>query len=318
MNMQSNDGPDSPLDPQAVAPVALAPTRPLYWSVRRELWENRSIYVAPLTVGAVYSARLSDRPIWAARSMRALTDLNLDTRSSSARHALRPAGMLLTADRVPGRDLLLARRAARRTPRSQHPVLEVAAGFRSYDRALEGRHPSRGSADDRLRRHRSPATDHATAEHAAALLGAAKYLRPWGYALVRDGIGAALRPIVLALWHAPLYMLDAVDLGLGAARDISLGRVAAACDCRSETLPSTLRIWAPRLQTALPFAAGAFDLKDKNGVPIDAHFIPLEQLAPGRFLSSPSLWFGLIFAAYSSPRRSGCDVIGNRCHSRVR
>jgi ABC-2 type transport system permease protein len=28
--------------------------RPLYWSVRRELWENRSIYVAPLAVAAVF------------------------------------------------------------------------------------------------------------------------------------------------------------------------------------------------------------------------------------------------------------------------
>jgi ABC-2 type transport system permease protein len=28
-------------------------TRPLYWSVRRELWENRSIYIAPVAVAAV-------------------------------------------------------------------------------------------------------------------------------------------------------------------------------------------------------------------------------------------------------------------------
>lgn len=30
-----------------------APTRPMYWSVWRELWENRSIYIAPLIVAAV-------------------------------------------------------------------------------------------------------------------------------------------------------------------------------------------------------------------------------------------------------------------------
>src|SRR5438445_6766982 len=30
-----------------------ATTRPLYWSVRRELWENRSIYAAPLIVAVV-------------------------------------------------------------------------------------------------------------------------------------------------------------------------------------------------------------------------------------------------------------------------
>ena len=29
-------------------------TRPYYWSVRRELWEYRSIYIAPLAVAAVY------------------------------------------------------------------------------------------------------------------------------------------------------------------------------------------------------------------------------------------------------------------------
>jgi hypothetical protein len=45
------------------------------------------------------------------------------------------------------------------------------------------------------------------------------------------------------------------------------------------------------------FAAGAFDLKDKAGVPVNPHFIPLTQLAPGRFLSSPGLWVGLIVAA---------------------
>src|SRR2546425_8224864 len=30
-----------------------AKTRPFYWSVRRELWENRSIYVAPILVAIV-------------------------------------------------------------------------------------------------------------------------------------------------------------------------------------------------------------------------------------------------------------------------
>jgi ABC-2 type transport system permease protein len=45
------------------------------------------------------------------------------------------------------------------------------------------------------------------------------------------------------------------------------------------------------------FAADAFNLMDKNGVPIDPHFIPLTQLAPGRFLSTPGLWVGLIVAA---------------------
>ena len=36
----------------SLAPT-LSKTRPFYWSVRRELWENRSIFVAPLAVAAV-------------------------------------------------------------------------------------------------------------------------------------------------------------------------------------------------------------------------------------------------------------------------
>jgi ABC-2 type transport system permease protein len=52
MNTQSNAIPE-PLDPQVIAPAAISATRPLYWSIRRELWENRSIYIAPLSVAAV-------------------------------------------------------------------------------------------------------------------------------------------------------------------------------------------------------------------------------------------------------------------------
>src|SRR5947199_1465006 len=52
MNTQSNAMPAS-LDAQRVAPAVLSPTRPLYWSVMRELWENRSIYIAPVAVAGV-------------------------------------------------------------------------------------------------------------------------------------------------------------------------------------------------------------------------------------------------------------------------
>jgi ABC-2 type transport system permease protein len=39
---------------QAFSPAAVSAGRPLYWSVRRELWENRAIYLAPLAVAAIY------------------------------------------------------------------------------------------------------------------------------------------------------------------------------------------------------------------------------------------------------------------------
>ena len=53
MNTQSNAISGSPLESQVIAPAVISTTRPLYWSVRRELWENRSIYFAPLAVATI-------------------------------------------------------------------------------------------------------------------------------------------------------------------------------------------------------------------------------------------------------------------------
>src|ERR1700690_4023610 len=52
MSTQSNAMSES-FQAQSVAPVAVPATQALYWSIRRELWENRSIYIAPLAVAAV-------------------------------------------------------------------------------------------------------------------------------------------------------------------------------------------------------------------------------------------------------------------------
>src|SRR5262245_35413935 len=53
MDIPANAVPGSPLEARAAAAPRVAATRPFYWSVRRELWENRSLYVAPLAVAAV-------------------------------------------------------------------------------------------------------------------------------------------------------------------------------------------------------------------------------------------------------------------------
>jgi ABC-2 type transport system permease protein len=51
MNTRSNTVLEGSLD--SIPPPAISATRPLYWSVRRELWEYRSIYLAPLGVAAL-------------------------------------------------------------------------------------------------------------------------------------------------------------------------------------------------------------------------------------------------------------------------
>lgn len=54
MNTPSNTLPGSQAGSAAVAPAILRVTRPISWSLQRELWENRSIYVAPIAVAAVF------------------------------------------------------------------------------------------------------------------------------------------------------------------------------------------------------------------------------------------------------------------------
>jgi ABC-2 type transport system permease protein len=53
MNTESNSVPESSFEAPPIAPVPISPTRPFFWSVRRELWENRSIYLAPMIAAGV-------------------------------------------------------------------------------------------------------------------------------------------------------------------------------------------------------------------------------------------------------------------------
>jgi ABC-2 type transport system permease protein len=54
MSATSNAAPGSPLESQVTAPAVITASRIMYWSVRRELWENRSIYIAPLAAAGVF------------------------------------------------------------------------------------------------------------------------------------------------------------------------------------------------------------------------------------------------------------------------
>jgi ABC-2 type transport system permease protein len=52
MNTLSNGMAESSANPP-IGPTVISPARLMYWSLRRELWENRSIYIAPLAAAAV-------------------------------------------------------------------------------------------------------------------------------------------------------------------------------------------------------------------------------------------------------------------------
>ncbi len=73
MNTQSNAAAESRLKSREFATAIITAVRPLYWSIRRELWENRSIYIAPLAAGVLFLVgfainmirmRLRDEVFW--------------------------------------------------------------------------------------------------------------------------------------------------------------------------------------------------------------------------------------------------------------
>jgi ABC-2 type transport system permease protein len=54
MNTRSNAVSDPHFESRVVAPAVISEGRRLYWSVQREMWENRSTYIAPLAAAAIF------------------------------------------------------------------------------------------------------------------------------------------------------------------------------------------------------------------------------------------------------------------------
>ena len=67
MNTQANTG----FEPMA-ADAPVRETRPLYWSVRRELWENRWVYLAPLSAAALVVVGHAISVAWLPHRLRAM------------------------------------------------------------------------------------------------------------------------------------------------------------------------------------------------------------------------------------------------------
>jgi ABC-2 type transport system permease protein len=296
MNDQSNAMPQS-LDPQQIAPAVFSPTRPLYWSIRRELWENRSIYIAPLAAAAVYIVGYSISLFWVPRGMHGMggdesTPLIIQLAmpyahaqmllaltaflvgifySLDALHGERRDRSILFWKSLPVSDLTTVLSKAS-IPLLILPLLVLVIAV--------------------------PLQIFMWLESSAVLgLSGASTATPWAPPLFEMQLVLLYSLVVMTLWHAPLYMWFLLVSGY-ARRATFLWAVfpplaLAALEYIAFHTSYLGSILHGRL---LGFNALAFDLTDKNGVPIDPHFIPLAQLAPGKFLSSPGLWIGLVFA----------------------
>jgi ABC-2 type transport system permease protein len=297
MNNQSNATPFSS-NPQPTVRTAVAATRPMHWSVRRELWENRSIYIAPLAAAAVYMLGFLVSLVWVPHSMRDLAGAHPAPQLIVLAMPYAHAGMLLTLTGF------------------------LVGIFYSLD-ALHGERRDRSI----LFWKSLPVSDLTTVLSKASIplvvlpllvfaitvvLQVFMRLLSTAFLLLSGGDAAkqwTQLPLfqmqlvllyglaVLALWHAPIYMWLLLVSGWAKRATFLWAVLPPLVIAVVEYMAFHTSYIGSLLQYRLfGFTEAAFDLTDKNGVPIDAHFIPLAQLAPGRFLSNPSLWAGLVFA----------------------
>jgi ABC-2 type transport system permease protein len=112
--------------------------------------------------------------------------------------------------------------------------------------------------------------------------------------------------IVIALWHAPIYAWLLLVSGW-ARRATFLWAVLppiAIAVFQAVVFRLFDQMGMPNSEVgSLPkgrlfgWMSAAFDYQLPGGGQVDPHFVPLTQIAVGKFLSSPGLWVGLAFAA---------------------
>jgi ABC-2 type transport system permease protein len=273
--------------------VTTRATPTLYWSVLRELWENKSIYFAPAIVAAVILF-----------------------------------GALISAGHLPGRRqnaMLLDeahRRAAIELPYNiVAMVLIVTAFIVGFFYCLDALY---GERRDRsiLFWKSLPVSDLTSVLSKAIvtlailpaiifvvvvvtqfimLLLSTAVLTPSGLAattwqnfnLLRESVVLFYGLIVIALWHAPIYGWALLISGIARRATFLWAVLPPLALGIFEKITFNTSYVASMLKNRV-FGAGdtAFDFEMHRSISVD-----LAQLTPGRFLTTPGLWIGLIVAA---------------------
>ena len=295
MNTPPNAVPESSLDSQVPAPVTISAMRPMYWSIRRELWENRSVYIAPLAVAVLVLLGFLISAINLPHSMRAVL-------------ALDPA----------------LQRAAIEKPYDIAAILTMLTAFIvGVFYCLDALH---GERRDRsiLFWKSLPVSDLTTVLSKAsiplvvlpvlvfAIIVATQLimLLVATAVLLENGVSAATLwsqlPLiqmslallygltVIALWHAPIYGWLLLVSGWVRRTTFLWAVLPPLALCVVEKIAFNTSYFASLLKYRLIGGfTQAFVFEAHGGVPAD----PLTQLTPGNYLSTPGLWIGLAFAA---------------------
>jgi ABC-2 type transport system permease protein len=292
MNTPSNAVTETPTDSQVVARPT---TRPFNWSVWRELWENRSIYIAPLIVAGVQVFGFAISTIGLAERRRAVLLLDpLKQRAAIEAPYDLAAMMMIFVVFIVGVFYCLDALHGERRDRSilfwkSLPVSDLTTVLSKITIPLVIL-PVIAFAlvvcvqvimllmtsANLLMHGMSPAT---TFAHVPVFQN---------WLVLLYGL------IVLALWHAPIYGWLLLVSGW-ARRATFLWAVLPLIAIQIfEKITFGTSYFGLFVQHRLMgFAPHAFDFHAHSNPTIDS----LLQLTPGRYLVSPGLWIGLLVAA---------------------
>src|SRR5260370_30505542 len=150
------------------------------------------------------------------------------------RHEIRTIGGNDHGDSPHRGSCLFSRRPVWGAPRSQHPVLEVAAGFRSHHCALEADYSARDSATSQFRNQPGNTIHHARAEQR----NTGRHRPEHRGAMDRGVVLPRVSRAALSPSHGPRSLvrptlwLAADGFSMGTARSIHMGFLAALRDLR--------------------------------------------------------------------------------------
>lgn len=274
-----------------------APTRPFYWSVRRELWENRSIYIAPLIVAAVQVFGFGFFALGLPARRRAALLLDpANQRAAIERPYDIAAMMLIFTAFIIGVFYCLDALHGERRERSVlfWKSLPVSDRTTVLSKAI-------------IPLVVLPLVVFATAigAHLIMLLESTVVLLLNGIPpatsaqlpLFQNWLVLLYGLVVLSLWHAPIYGWMLL-VSAWARRATFLWAILPflAISAIEKITFQTSYVGSFLRYRLMSWATEAFTLtpRGEHGTPaVDS----LAHLTPGRFLSTPGLWLGLIFAA---------------------
>ena len=283
------------IDQKSVVGGQMSVVRPFYWSVRRELWENRSIYIAPLIVACVELFGFLISTVGLPERRRAA--LLLDP--AKARAAIEVpydvvAVMLILTASIVGLFYCLDALYGERRERS---IL--------FWKSLPVSDPTTVLSKISVPLIVLPLVTFAViiATQILMLLWTSVLLishgmspsSTWTYVpLFQQSLVLFYGLAVIALWHAPIYGWALLVSGW-ARRATFLWAVIPplAISIFEKITFDTSHFAALVKDRLLGFAPNAFAFSLHRGISIDS----LVQLTPGRYLSTPGLWLGLLFAA---------------------